>query len=267
MQQSYAFVINVRSLHGAGTFQLAEGHELRRANNDEIESIERTMDRLNVFSNYGILEARLEQNGLVSRPTEEWIYHVVAFRGNASILNELRTAFDLSHVELEVGFTISHLDPWAGSLESITSDARLFHVLEAAQWSSDFLVDVSPADVSEIGAIHSSLRSYDHTVMDLKRVFIQMSQLKGLPHASPLRFLGYFSILESLLTHHPKSTDPYDSITRQVKKKVALLDRRFVRAIDYNGLAGSTRRPCGRKCTPIEASWLTVGYLISHAGT
>ncbi len=62
-----------------------------------------------------------------------------------------------------------------------------------------------------------------------------MNHLKQLPHGSPLRVVGYFGILESLLTHPPKPTDPYDSITRQVKKKLALLDRRFVRAIDYNG--------------------------------
>lgn len=101
--------------------------------------------------------------------------------------------------------------------------------------SSDFLVDVSSDDVSEITSIHASLRSYDHTVVDLKRPLIQMSQLKGLPHESPLRFLGYFTILESLLTHPPKGTDTIDSITRQVKKKLALLDRRFVTAIDYSG--------------------------------
>lgn len=235
MQQSYAFLMNVRSLLDAQTFQLAEGHELRCANSDEIEGIKRTIDKVNVFSRYGYSEARLEEDGLVSLPTEEWRYHVVAFRGNDSILNELKTAFDLSHVELEVGFTIYHLDPWAGSLESIWSNARLFHVLETVPWSSDFLVDVSTADVSEIKAIHTSLRSYDHAVLDLKRFFIQMSHLKGLPHGSPLRFLGYFGILESLLTHNPRPNDTIDSITRQVKKKLTLLDRQFVKAIDYSG--------------------------------
>ncbi len=49
-------------------------------------------------------------------------------------------------------------------------------------------------------------------------------QLKALPHFSPLRFLGYFAMLESLLTHAPNPSDPYDSITRQVQKRRALLE-------------------------------------------
>lgn len=235
MPQSYAFLMNVRSLLDATTFQLAEGHELRRANNDEIEGIKRTTDKLNagMFSNYRLWEDRLEQ--VHSKlPKEEWRYHVVAFRGNNGILQELTDAFDLSRIELEVGFTISHLYPGLG--ESIVwSDTRFFHVLKAAQWSSDFLVDVSTADVSDIVSIHASLRSYDHSVLDLKGPLIQMNHLKGLPHGSPLRFLGYFGILESLLTHPPRPIDTIDSITRQLKTKLTLLDHRFLKAIDYSG--------------------------------
>ena len=61
----------------------------------------------------------------------------------------------------------------------------------------------------------------------------QLGQLKRLPYHSPLRFLGYFAILESLLTHAPKPSDPYDSITRQVIKKLTLLDHRWTPKIDY----------------------------------
>jgi len=57
--------------------------------------------------------------------------------------------------------------------------------------------------------------------------------------------LGYFAILESLLTHPPKPTDPYESITRQVKKKIALLDNRWTDRIDYTRFAG----------TPPETVW------------
>jgi hypothetical protein len=214
-----------------------------------------------MFSDYRLWEDRLEQLDplslriLVDRvghadasslPLEEWRYHVVAFRGDNGILNELTTAFDLSHVELEVGFTVAQLDLGLGSQQSIVwTGARLFHVLEAAVWSSDFLVDVSRDDVSEITSIHASLRSYDHMLLNLKRPLLQMSQLKGLHHESPLRFLGYFTILESLLTHPPKGTDTIDSITRQVKKKLALLDRRFVTAIDYSGFDAKPEKVWG----------------------
>ncbi len=57
-------------------------------------------------------------------------------------------------------------------------------------------------------------------------------------HDSPLRYLGYFAIIESILTHAPKSTDPYDSITRQVYTKMALLNRRFAVSLPYKAHFG-----------------------------
>lgn len=261
IEQCYAFVINVRSLLDASTYQLAEGHDLRRASDDEIARIKGTIDSLTsgTFRNYRLWEYRLElfepaasppssyrmralqRDDSRVLPREEWRYHVVAFRGDTSILDELTTAFDLSHAEPEVGFTIAHLELGGGSqVGTYWNGARLFHLLEAAEWSlSDFLVDVSTEDISEIVSIHSSLRTYDHHTVDLKRALEQMSDLKRLPHGSPLRFVGYFSIIESLLTHQPKATDTIDSITRQVRTKLALLNQRFEHAIDYNDFAAT----------------------------
>jgi hypothetical protein len=76
--------------------------------------------------------------------------------------------------------------------------------------------------------------------VDVQLLALQLGQLKGLPHKSELRFLGYFAVLESLLTHTPKPSDPYDSITRQVKKKLALLDHRFPHSIDYAPFGGTS---------------------------
>jgi hypothetical protein len=51
---------------------------------------------------------------------------------------------------------------------------------------------------------------------------------------SDVAFLGYFSVLESLLVHKPDPKDPTDSITRQVKKKITLLDNRWSPRLDYS---------------------------------
>jgi hypothetical protein len=76
-------------------------------------------------------------------------------------------------------------------------------------------------------------------LVDVKRFTRQLQDLEALPPSSPLRFLGYFAVLEALLTHLPKPTDPYDSITRQIKKKVSLLDHRWQPTIDYSSFAGA----------------------------
>ena len=117
-------------------------------------------------------------------------------------------------------------------------EARIFHVLEDARTRDAFFVHVSEGDLQEIINISSQLQRTEGQLIDIKRLSNQVGQLKGFPHQSPLRFLGYFAVLESLLTHPPKGTDPYDSVTRQVKKKISLLDNRWTRRIDYSLFGG-----------------------------
>jgi hypothetical protein len=135
----------------------------------------------------------------------------------------------------------------------------LFQLLQDAHLNKSFFVDVSENDISDIREIHTKLGGHDHRLLELKRTVGQLQQLKTFPHHSPLKFLGYFAILESLLTHAPKPIDPYDSITRQVKKKLGLLNNRFARKIEYSPFGGA--RP--------EKVWTAMYHyrsLLAHGG-
>ncbi|HLG15216.1 MAG TPA: hypothetical protein VJH03_12035 [Blastocatellia bacterium] len=123
--------------------------------------------------------------------------------------------------------------------------ARLFHSMEPTLYDPDFFIELCTLDVAEITEIHRRLVAHDDSLIDLKHVTLQLGQLKALPRSSLLRFLGYFGILESLLTHPPRQSDPYDSITRQVRKKLVLLNGRFSRPPDYAVFGG----------TPVETIW------------
>jgi len=108
-----------------------------------------------------------------------------------------------------------------------------------------YFIELSESDIAELLALYAQLKASDGQLLNVRLLAAQLGQLKGLPHGSVLRFLGYFAILESLLTHVPKPSDPYDSITRQVKKKLTLLSRRFSHPLDYS--------PFGD--TPPETVW------------
>jgi hypothetical protein len=95
------------------------------------------------------------------------------------------------------------------------------------------------SDVEEIVQTAGLLTAYDHPAIDVKRIISQLRELKALPSDAALTFLGYFAILESLLTHAPKSSDPYDSITRQVHTKLSLLNQRFTTPINYVPFRGA----------------------------
>jgi hypothetical protein len=243
--ESYAFVMNVWHLKGTASYALAPGHELRRATSEEIAVIK------NFLNNHGpapkmqyihLWECQWPHPGgkIEFLPQEEWRYFVIAFRGSNSMLAGLESAFDLAPLELEVGFTVLYHEFGGQHGYGVAwQPGRTFHVLENAMFDKSFFADVSAADVDTVRAIHRQLQENDNRLLDVKPLATQLAQLKSLPHSSPLRFLGYFAVLESLLTHAPKPSDPYDSITRQVKKKLALLDHRWPRAVDYSPFAGA----------------------------
>lgn len=62
--------------------------------------------------------------------------------------------------------------------------------------------------------------------------------LNRLPEDSELKTLGYFIILESLLTHKPDPKDITESLTRQIKTKIALLNNRFEKRLDFQKFFG-----------------------------
>lgn len=163
-------------------------------------------------------------------PPEEWRYYVISFHGNNQTLVKLENACAIAQQELEIGFTVLRSGTLGGLLYHT---GRFFHALENAHSSQDFFIDVSASSVEELVAIHARLEQQDERLAWLRPRVAHVAALKELPPQSTMRFLGLFAILESLLTHVPQATDPYDSITRQVKKKLALLNNRFTTPLDY----------------------------------
>lgn len=53
------------------------------------------------------------------------------------------------------------------------------------------------------------------------------------PSVDRLTILGYFIVIESLLTHRPDPKDPTDSIGRQIRSKMRLLGNRMASPLNY----------------------------------
>ena len=112
--------------------------------------------------------------------------------------------------------------------------------------ATDFFVEVGTDDIAQLVEIHSLLQACAESP-EAKAWLAQLRDLKVLPHESPLRFLGYFSLLESLLTHAPDPTDQYQSITRQICKKLALINHRLPRPLDYSSFGGADAEKIWKK--------------------
>lgn len=258
LYSGYSFVMNVGCLVDGPSYTLAPGHELRRATATEAASIKEIFDKLAGTVPVHRAEFLWEtSHGADGRTLleNEWRYFVISSTGSAQVPYELSLAFELVRAELEVGIAF-HTTPIQGFG---WNPARLVHFLEGVLWDSSFFIEVSASDAEEIQAIRSQLQNHDATLLDVRSLTGQLAQLKAFPHSSPLRFLGYFAILESILTHAPKPSDPYDSITRQVMRKLALLNHRFPRGMDYSAFGGA----------PEETVWKRMyGYRsqLAHGG-
>jgi hypothetical protein len=122
----------------------------------------------------------------------------------------------------------------------IYNAGKLFSQAHRTQADKLPFVDVTPDIAENIAFVQDKLQACDQKLMNPTPLTEQLLELDALPYDSPLLFLGYFAILESLLTHQPRPTDTIDSITRQVKRKIVLLDNRWQPRIDYSPLPKST---------------------------
>jgi len=246
-RQNYAFVMNVFDLGDLPNYEIAPGHMLRRATHDEIETIRGTLLRLGGPCNpllEMLWECRWPHPGGVFEylPEEQWRYFVISFEGADHTINSLQEAMDVAPVELEIAFTVLRDFVMSPDHALTWNPGRLFHLLQDAQRNATtFFRTLTEPELRAIASLHAGFVAHDTALIDVKRLAAQIGDLKAFPHDSPLRFLGFFAVLESLLTHAPKPSDPYDSITRQVKKKMALLDRRWSPRLDYSPFGGTSQ--------------------------
>jgi hypothetical protein len=241
--QPFAFVLNVSRLVGCDALEIVPGRILRRANEEEIKFIREVIESL--FGKYfsgGLWETRRPKSGqgrFVRLPVKQWRYFVIEFGGGNQEVEFLEKALSVAPCGLEVGFILS-----VATLNSIElpvclyNPPRLFQSLSAmsnATGSANGTAKtLTKSDGEQVRKIYSKLATHDNSILDLDKVFKLVFELKDLPRFSPLQILGYFAVLESILTHAPSPDDRYDSITRQIKQKLALLNKRWKPPLDYS---------------------------------
>ena len=210
-RSSYAIVMNVKEILGDVTeLPLLDGYVLRRATEEENLEIDKILTDLHGFQHamgakYSWTTAPMEsQPGFTqSMPPSDWRFHVISFSGVQSRIHLLQNAFNLATPELQIGFTCTHRTVPDVGYGFTWGDASMFQFMRRNQYpgTDEFFV-VSSKETQEIMATHQQLEGHDNSVLDLRSALIQLAQLRTLPLESPLVLLGFFALLESLLTHY-----------------------------------------------------------------
>jgi len=166
-------------------------------------------------------------------PESEWKYFVIGFRGTNITVCDIQQVCLFAPIQLKIGFTVIQWSLRTGMTRALQlHPGQLFQNLDDSRMGDHPMLNVSASDAEELAALVTQFQQCDEQ-SDAKRMAKGPLELEALPRYSSLLFLGYFALLESVLTHQPDPKDPLDSITRQVKTKIALLDNRFVRRLDY----------------------------------
>jgi hypothetical protein len=144
---------------------------------------------------------------------------------------EVHWASQLTSYPLECGaFVRWHQSASCG----VASEAVRAFGDAAAREPEPFLI-LDAGAIEELSRVSAKFRQHDHGALDLSTRVQNYLRLNALPNRE-LRTLGYFSMLESLLTHAPQPHDPTDSIGRQIQGKMVLLGHRFDRPLQYDSL-------------------------------
>jgi hypothetical protein len=243
----FAFVLNVKQLVDADCIEIAPGYTLRRAQKSEIDYIKGFISKeFGRGSSTAIWETQSTASGKQPKlPKRLWRYFVIEFGNDDPNLDLLEAALTVAPASLDIGFAKLRVDV-KGVIRPacLYRTPSLFQSLSALDLAGadrdNLLQSPGKAEGQQIRDIFQRMTAHDHTILDLDRVVELLLELKDLPRFSPLQILGYFAILESVLTHHPKPDDRYESITRQITQKLALLNGRWHPTLDYS-LLGEKR--------------------------
>lgn len=133
--------------------------------------------------------------------------------------DDLRTALAICDAELMVGFSTCN-----------DFSSQRAHWPDFIGFQSDIFsprIDERPSvqslqDIQDTLAVASN--GIDSEVLKASQLFMSLDRM---PDDSNMKHLGYFVVVESLLSHKPTQNDPADSIMRQLVRNLNLIENRL----------------------------------------
>jgi hypothetical protein len=228
--RGYALLANVSSI-GVASFTVAPDLTVRPANQTEAHEIREAIEFYYPMKNRNPYETEItnrhrpepgvETMSITELPPNRWRYIVVDHTGGNIRTHAFVEASFFTPWPLELGFGAGN----GGGAVSFGTSRGLDRTIEHPE-PEERLLALDDAQLQELSKTFGKWTQYTHSELDLRRAVRQFGEILDLERNSALRYLGLFTIIESLLTHDPKPSDPADSLTRQVMKKMVLLGRR-----------------------------------------
>lgn len=251
------WVLNIAEVEGERV-QLVPGCELRRATAEEVNEL-----RLLLW----YFQARLEphnpwesattvhQTGKGVQkllfepiPDDRLRYHLLTYEqpSNLVVRRLCITSVLAKGPVFHQGYAVRRefVENGSGCGFGATSSKTLDLVLLQVAWDDDgYFSTLTISDAADIYAIFKRLEELPkNSAAQVRRSAEEFLSVMEIQHRW-LRLLGLLGIVESIITHKPDPQDRYQSLVRQIKKKMTLLGSRFVRPLNYQAHLGCAVDP------------------------
>lgn len=254
--ENFSFIPNHIKIEGPLPFELMEGCEIKKASDDQIEVIETNLQQmgtiftpsllissfsglpykvkysLNKISKYEryISSSSLERN--------EWKYYILSYSDN---LSPFKLQFASNLTDFELIFDAFNCNVYEGQYGFNVNPEIAFRFFQETDLLKEHIL--MEEDLLLIKELHQSITDIEGQYTEIINSIKLFNNIRYIHTDYRFKTLGLFSVIESLLTHKPSTTETGDSVTRQINTKVPLLLRRSTRKIDCNKYFGISEEP------------------------
>ncbi|GAA0637519.1 hypothetical protein GCM10009547_47380 [Sporichthya brevicatena] len=214
-------------------------------------------------------EFRLELEGNQVRPhplaKEDWRYLVLRPTASAVHWQQLTEAARLANTELLVELwatqgpvRTSSGAPALGTMYDQSQCVRFFSSFRSA-WP----IPTARPDSGELHALVELRAALDQTqYADIARLISDFRTLDVVPDPARIKLLGYFGVIEGLLTHNPALGDASDSISKQLQRNLAI-----VNSILPDGFSTHLEEFAGATLSQVTSELYNYRSRIAHGGS
>jgi hypothetical protein len=230
--QRFAFIVSAIKITEAKLpFEVASKYWIDKATDSQIQKIKSFFER-NARPLYAS-PYELDISVAPGKPMQKCLelskddlrYYVINFDDNSAELSLIQQACLLTENEIYLGFVILE-EPLSG----LFNPHKLDRFLNEFDPEERIAKQISKVDLELISDFYTRLKNLSTDYQHVLRASLRFEELSIIPKHSDLHIIGIFSIIETLLTHAPKSSD---SLTHQIQAKFPLVRKRFQRSFDY----------------------------------
>jgi len=237
----FAFILTDFEYKGELPVELVEGHYLDKPDPLQLQTVKEILSSVSPRYNYDFFERNREikeiENGVEAIhsdiPRDEWRYWVINFEGSLMKIEPLMYILNLAfEQEVTIGFVCNKSAEKNQYHFANTRGEILLNHFSNNSLKLKKILEISTGELQSVATLHEKMHKACKIHQSLFGTLHEYEMLKDLPYPSKFKTLGYFAIIESLVTRKPKASDPGDSIRRQLKSKMNLLNNRFDKEID-----------------------------------